>query len=538
MKKKKYVIGTVLVLALLAGIAAMLFIPRNNPGKPTHMILNKDQSYGGSLSEKKYGKGAPLNGQYDVEDSAYYVVTNDYYNMTSTEERIIFPHFASYQQTMQDSSGLACLVMVLNYMGQDVQKTYSEEALLKKYEALTGETVYGNGTTEEGLIALVESLDLGYTATNKDPAYRGFSKENTAQFFQDAIKDGKLVLVRYESPVGYGWKVVIGYDDLGNVKSNITGEELDSFGDDVIIFAEPYDGADHHQDGYATERAQDFFAWWNKKSDTGVISELQSYVIIDPNLDITFDLQPVDETPKQTIFENHLPRNPDGTYGGTRDRDVYGGISSGNGWWDHLESSYYKINDFYNMGSEGSRILLSGYTVLQQTMSSSCGVCAVNGVLTYYGVEDDPYEMEESYTLLYEELNRKLVRGNGSSVTYHKVTLADMGYNSETFGSPTAADPIFPTLESYMEFMRSNLLSGKPVVLSTYLGSGHFLTVIGVDDMGTDYIYDDVIITADSCDYWDGHQDGYNVFSAYKFYRQHTNSTHSSQFSSMVIEKP
>ena len=190
------------------------------------------------------------------------------------------------------------------------------------------------------------------------------------------------------------------------------------------------------------------------------------------------------------------------------------------------------------MGSEGSRILLPGYTVLQQTMSSSCGVCAVNGVLTYYGVEDDPYEMEESYTLLYEELNRKLVRGNGSSVTYHKVTLADMGYNSETFGSPTAADPIFPTLESYMEFMRSNLLSGKPVVLSTYLGSGHFLTVIGVDDMGTDYIYDDVIITADSCDYWDGHQDGYNVFSAYKFYRQHTNSTHSSQFSSMVIEKP
>ena len=113
-----------------------------------------------------------------------------------------------------------------------------------------------------------------------------------------------------------------------------------------------------------------------------------------------------------------------------------------------------------------------------------------------------------------------------------------MGYNSETFGSPTAADPHFPTLESYMEFMRSNLLAGRPVVLSTYLGSGHFLTVIGVDDMGTDYIYDDVIITADSCDYWDGHQDGYNVFSAYKFYRQHTNSKHTSQFTSMTIEKP
>ena len=63
------------------------------------------------------------------------------------------------------------------------------------------------------------------------------------------------------------------------------------------------------------------------------------------------------------------------------------------------------------------------------------------------------------------------------------------------------------------------------MVVSTNLGSGHFLTVIGFDDMGTDYIYDDVFITADSCDYWDGYQDGYNVFSAYKVYTQHTNSS-------------
>lgn len=135
--------------------------------------------------------------------------------------------------------------MILRYMGQDVQKQYSELALLERCEALTGTQVYRDGTTEEGLMALVDSLGLGYTATNKDPAYRVFTKENTAAFFQNAIKDGKFVLVRYESPVGYSWKLVIGYDDLGNIKDTLTGEEKDAFGDDVIIFAEPYDGADN-----------------------------------------------------------------------------------------------------------------------------------------------------------------------------------------------------------------------------------------------------------------------------------------------------
>lgn len=113
-----------------------------------------------------------------------------------------------------------------------------------------------------------------------------------------------------------------------------------------------------------------------------------------------------------------------------------------------------------------------------------------------------------------------------------------MGYSCETFGSKTAADPQSPTYEGYWDFIRTTLDAGKPFIVSTYLGSGHFLTVIGIDDMGTAYPYHDVIITADSCDYWDGHQDGYNVYSAYKFYRQHTNSNHTSQFISMVIDKP
>ena len=50
--------------------------PRNKPGK--YFILNQDGSYGGSYNELLYGKGAPLNGEYDVPNSQYFK-TDDYF---------------------------------------------------------------------------------------------------------------------------------------------------------------------------------------------------------------------------------------------------------------------------------------------------------------------------------------------------------------------------------------------------------------------------------------------------------------------------
>lgn len=524
MKKWEKILAIVVAVCLVIGAVVGVLYFRGSPVS-NHLILNADGSYGGSLDVELYGEGAPKNGEYNVKRSAYYTVNSDYYNMTSTEERVVVPQFASYQQTMQDSSGLACLLMVLNYAGQDVQNTYTEEALVKRYEQVNGTTVYGNGTTAQGIIDLVKDLNLGYTATNV--GYKIGSSSSTDQMkemFTSCIKDGKFVLVRYQSPVGYGWKVVIGYDDLGNVKNNVTEEESDSFGDDVVIFAEPYDAADHSQDGYATERAKDFIVWWRNMEVDGTLKERYSYVVIDPNIDVNIEYQPVDETVKQKLYDIHLPLNPDGTYGGTRDASQYGTITSGRGWWNHTDSNYYKINDFYNMGSKGTRTLLKNYTVLQQTMHSSCGICAVGSVLKYYGSEESYYDLELSYLNKYESTTYDHVNGSGSTVINHHLTLQEMGYKTEYNSTVKGYMPPYDTFEKYTQFIRTNLENGKPIVVSTNLGSGHYLTVIGFDDMGTDFIYDDVVITADSCDYWDGYQDGYNVFSAYKFFTQHANS--------------
>ncbi len=54
---------------------------------------------------------------------------------------------------------------------------------------------------------------------------------------------------------------------------------------------------------------------------------------------------------------------------------------------------------------------------------------------------------------------------------------------------------------------------------------GHWVVVIGFDDMGTDYIYDDVFIISDSNDYWDHYHDGYNTYPATQFYRFHFNKS-------------
>lgn len=538
MKMWQKITAIAVAVCLVLGIVA-LFVFRD-PAPKTNLILNADGSFGGSLDAEKYGEGAPKNGKYNVKNSDYYTVNSDYYNMTSTEERVVVPHFASYQQTMKDSSGLACLLMILNYAGEDVKEKYTELELLKKYEEVNNTTVYGNGTTEEGLMALVDSLGLGYTTDNTCmpiTSNNSSTQKIMVNTFTQAIKDGKFVMVRYQAPNDYGWKVVIGYDTLGNVKSTLDETESDTFKEDVIIFADPFDGADHCQDGYTTERAADFIGWWRSMEPDGMVNETFSYVVIDPNIDVTIDYQPVDETVKQKLYDIHLPLNPDGTYGGTRDASLYGTISSGNGWWNHTESNYYKINDYYNMGSKGSRVLLPNYTILQQTMASSCGICAVSSILKYYGEEESYYDLELSYLNTYEEATFSRVKGKGSGVVGHHLALQEWGYDSEYTQSYKLADPAFPTYEAYMTYLRTNLEAGRPIAVSTFLGSGHFITVIGLDDMGTDYIYDDVIITADPCDYWDGYQDGYVSYNANKFYRQHTNSKQKQLYNTIVVHK-
>ena len=165
--------------------------PRNEEGK--HLILNSNGSYGGSLHELKYGKGSPFNGEYDINNSEYYM-RNDFFNMYSNENKTMYSYFSPYQQTMQDTSGIASVLMVLNYLGEK----YSELDLVKKYEELNNTTIFGNGTTASGLKKLVDSLGLGYTTDSssyKNPGTtRAVNEPAFVEWMQEQIREGKFVI--------------------------------------------------------------------------------------------------------------------------------------------------------------------------------------------------------------------------------------------------------------------------------------------------------------------------------------------------------
>ena len=204
----------------------------------------------------------------------------------------------------------------------------------------------------------------------------------------------------------------------------------------------------------------------------------------------------------------------------------------------HIENA--KITDYYCMGSEGGRILLPDYTILQQTMSSSCGVCSVNSALKYYGEYADTsyYDLELVYTNAYDNNPNfnDVVRG-GTSNAYHQITFRDLGYTSQYYQSSAGAEPVFEDYYAFISFVKYYLTNGRSIVTIISPSGGHFVTIIGYDSMGTKYVYDDVLIVADSSDYWDGYQDGFNIYLATQYYRQFANGGTSSLYQCLIIDK-
>ena len=147
--------------------------------------------------------------------------------------------------------------------------------------------------------------------------------------------------------------------------------------------------------------------------------------------------------------------------------------------------------------------------------------------MIYHGYQDTHYNLEMATLNEYERWTGETVKGNGTNVKGLMTTLSKFGFIAQASATSRYSPVPFPTYEKYIQFILKNLNNGQPLVVSHNPAGGHYLTIIGYDDMGTEYIYDDVFVIADSNDYWDGYQDGYNIYNAHKFYRQHTNGSNS-----------
>ncbi len=172
-------------------------------------------------------------------DSIYYPQIN-FYEMTSTGDRIILPHFSTYQQTTEYSCGAAAALTVLNYFGE---KNFDEQTLMKKMK-----TKPQIGTSLGNMVKFFKEIGWDVQSSLDAPP---FDEYEFQKFVVKNLSAGVPIMVENVEWGGH-WRVIIGYDSLG------TSELYD----DVLIFADPYDTSDHNQDGYAVESFDRFFSMW------------------------------------------------------------------------------------------------------------------------------------------------------------------------------------------------------------------------------------------------------------------------------------
>lgn len=203
-------------------------------------------------------------GMDDHFDSPYFKIL-DVYNMTSTDTLTLIPQFETYQQTTEYTCGAATALMVLNQYGASDY----DELKIAEMSGTSEET----GIDPQGLVKFFRAIgwdvqssaDSGEEYTFEDPAdFQAWVLEN--------LNTQTPIMVDWLDWAGH-WQAIIGYDTMGTD---------DNFGDDVIIFADPYDTSDQYQDGYYIFSAERFYYMWREGTGTGPVPQEQPWVIATP----------------------------------------------------------------------------------------------------------------------------------------------------------------------------------------------------------------------------------------------------------------
>lgn len=267
----------------------------------------------------EYG-GADAYGNAGDHAASVYYGSPDFYNMESDDQLTILKNFKTFQQTTEYSCGAASALMALTHFGMD---SYSEIALCElgkvsvdedtagakpgsadnyyEYGANVGklvslfeqvegikvvETSYrtdytdadliqaGDGHTDNDVGNLPGAFEsVALYASENDPKTEAWVENASDSYFVQWVtghlKNNELILVEWSDWDGH-WQIIIGYDTLGTP----------GIGDDIIIFADPYDTSDHWQDGYYYYPAERWFYMWNDRNVAAKPYQLQPFVVI------------------------------------------------------------------------------------------------------------------------------------------------------------------------------------------------------------------------------------------------------------------
>ncbi len=270
----------------------------------------------------EYGGADYYDNAGDHPDSKYYV-NPDFYNMKSDDELTIISNFKTFHQTSEWSCGNAMTLMVLEHFGID---DYSEWDIAVKSNAGVDLDVPGSlpgsannfpeyGTSVDDIIRFFDTIggfkviqtsykadykasDLIQEGDTSAPAndwgnlpgtfnsvslYASDNDPNTDKWVDDAkdsyfvkwvtghLNADRPIMVEWVDWDGH-WQAIIGYDTQGTP----------GIGDDVIIFADPYDTSDSWQDGYYYYPAERWFYMWNDRAVAPKPYQLQPFVVVEP----------------------------------------------------------------------------------------------------------------------------------------------------------------------------------------------------------------------------------------------------------------
>lgn len=256
----------------------------------------------------------------DDEESRYYKMP-DFYNLKSDENLTIIEQFQTMQQTTEWSCGPAVALMVANHFGYDemteMEIATSMKAMTdldvegalpgsannfpeygsdvsKLYEFFSGiegfevvESSYRADYTEDDLIKedsgatganvgnLPETFTWNslYASENSDTTEAWVSDAKDSYFVKwltDHLENERPIMVEWGDWGGH-WQAIIGYDNNGTP----------GIGDDMLIFADPYDTSDHWQDGYYFYPLERWFGMWNDRNIAPKPFQLQPYIVVD-----------------------------------------------------------------------------------------------------------------------------------------------------------------------------------------------------------------------------------------------------------------
>ncbi len=206
-----------------------------------HFIAGFSAKTPAATEDRSPGAAAALKGKHDLLESPYFKAP-DFYNMKSGGSLVLLEKFKTRQQSTHYTCGPVAAAMVTEYfLGR---LPYEEGAIAKLMDSSPI-----TGTTIGGMKDYFKNLDWDVVSNKDTETPKDFSA--FCRFVQSALAAGTPVIVENVEWGGH-YRVIIGYDSMGT----------DYGGDDVLIMADPYDTADHVQDGYVINNAEKFFYMW------------------------------------------------------------------------------------------------------------------------------------------------------------------------------------------------------------------------------------------------------------------------------------